>query len=125
MLPALMEQFAEPAIPSGSQEVLPVSLRQAFNTDFNQLLRKKEPGKYVSDAQPIKLPVGQANIGNLPMLLNDGKFNCIRIGKDESVSLPLHAKYASLLFLHAVRTDEEFLKKHASQLSWRQWIYGR
>ncbi|OQC11697.1 MAG: Glycosyl hydrolase family 20, catalytic domain [Lentisphaerae bacterium ADurb.Bin082] len=125
LLPALMEQFAEPAIPGGSQEVLPVPLRQAFNTDFNQLLLKKEPGKYVGRAQSVKLPVGQINAGNMPMLLNDGKLNCIRIGKDESVSLPLNSKYASLLFLHTVRTDEEFLKKHASQLSWRPWIYGR
>ena len=126
ILPALMEQFAVPWNPAASQTVVPIAVKQAFNTDFNKLLLRKEPEIYAGKTQSVKLPAGEIDAGNIPMKLGTGKLNCIRIGQGADISLAVNAKYASLIFLHTVRKEnKQFFQDNYRQLLWRRWPYGR
>lgn len=124
-LPALMEQFAEPWNPLASQTVVPISINNAFNTDFNKFLLECEPQKYAGKAEAVEFPKGEMNVGNIPTQLSSKNLNCIKIKQKNNLSLPINAKYSSLIFLHTVRIDEEFLKNNVKNLSSRGWPYGR
>jgi hypothetical protein len=125
LLPALLEQFAEPWNPAASPVVIPFELKNALNTNFNKLLSKHDPKKYAGKAECVKLTAGKVNVGNISMQFAANGNNCIRIGQGEKVSLPVNSNYSSLIFLHTVKTDEQFLKDNYRKLLWRHWIYGR
>ena len=124
-LTALMEQFAEPYNPSASQVVKTLNISNNLNCDFNKLLLQHESAKYSNSKTAVTLPAGRQDIGNIPMLLNAGARNCVKISKGAYFKIAVNKHFSSLIFLHTVRSTEKYLKQVSRSLFWREWPYGR
>ncbi|MDD2707867.1 MAG: glycoside hydrolase family 20 zincin-like fold domain-containing protein [Verrucomicrobiae bacterium] len=120
---AVMEMCAVRPNPAATTEVAPLKMPGA-DTAINRFLMQEFSDEYRSEKTPIEMPVGQVDIGNIPMFISGPDNNCFRLGRDRALSVPMDQKFSSLIFLHSLFAGEKQLETFDQPLSRRQWQYG-
>lgn len=111
--------------PYACEQIEPIDMGDSLSQSFNEFLKGAKPEKYGGTDTPIAIPSGRSEIGNIPMRINPNEqHNCIAIGKgDTEVSIPVNAKYASLVFLHTAFINDP-QDQGARPIMGRYWLYG-
>jgi len=116
-LPALREMYALRPNPAASAKVTPLNIQKNMDCSSLEYLCKK--------GQECAVAEGLQNVGNIPMLFSNQKMNCIVLGKDKTMSVPVGKICSSLLFLHTIAAvDEQGVKDFNGKGHWRNWPYG-
>jgi len=116
-LSALREMYALKPNPSASPKVETLDIQQYMNCSAEKQLCKK--------GQLCVIPFETREIGNIPMILSNQKFNCIILGKDKTISIPVVKICSSLIFLHTtVGLSEQAINDFNKVGHWRNWPYG-
>lgn len=115
-LAALREMFALQANPAASPKVATIDIQKYMDCDFTSFLSKK--------GQECILPEGIQDIGNIPMMFSNQKMNCILLGKEKTLSIPVGNSCSSLIFLHAISVSDKSSKEFNEKPYWRKWPYG-
>jgi hypothetical protein len=111
--------------PYAGERVEPIDISGSFSQSFNEFLKEVKPDDYKGIDEPVVIPPGVRQIGNIPMRMEASeKHNCIALGKgDPEVPIPVNGKYASLVFLHTAFINDPH-DHGARPVMGRYWLYG-
>ena len=111
--------------PYAGEKLEPLDIGAQLTDRFNARLKEFKPKDYGRADTPVVLEPGTHDFGFIPMRIEPEKDgNClVRREGDEPVSIPVDARYSSLVFLHTAFINNPKDKRAKAGMS-RYWLYG-
>ena len=112
--------------PSAAAKVEPLDIGAQLTDSFNAKLKEFKPKEYGNVETPVVLEPGTRELGFIPMRLlpDTGEGNCLVMREGgEPVSIPVDARYSSLVFLHTAFINNPKDRRARGGMG-RFWIYG-
>jgi len=122
---SLQNLFALRPTGQAAERAVPLDLAGAFTHSLGAYFKEAEPDMYGDVSAPVPIKAGVRDVAHVPMRLaaSTGR-NCIVLReKGGGVSIPVNARYASLVFLHTALINDPKDKRARPGMG-RKWPYG-